>query len=296
MGDRYGIVLDTFLEGATGQEMQRRGKDVVIVATFLIKNQWDNMIGLYEVALQRMARALPVLGSRAAVKRALDHLHALRFAYYDPDSEFIWVREMARVQMQLKGEPLEEKDLRRKGAVKLYQRLPANPFLGAFFDRYSPELGLPVRREGVSLPLLEGVSEGGSERGFEGVSQGVIVPPQTPPQVQQTGVQETDQQGTGVREQVQDTEKAAPAARRANGDDDPADNVEVITAIVQKDILPLGLADDELVEETKRHCAQLRVAYDSGSVVQAIASAQFRERLKQPLFTPLGGGPQPRRP
>lgn len=69
----------------------------------------------------------------------------------------------------------------------------------------------------------------------------------------------------------------------------PDDNVEVITALVLKELLPLGLPDSELAEATKERCARLHLAYNGSVVRRAIESAQFRRHLQNPLFEPPSG-------
>jgi len=57
--------------------------------------------------------------------------------------------------------------------------------------------------------------------------------------------------------------------------------VEVITAIVAKDLIPLGVPEDDLIEATKSRCATMHVAYDSSTVRKAVDSALFRAGLRR---------------
>jgi hypothetical protein len=56
-------------------------------------------------------------------------------------------------------------------------------------------------------------------------------------------------------------------------------NVELITAVVQKELLPLGVSDGDLPDATKQRCAAYGIAYDSASVRKAIDSARVRVHL-----------------
>lgn len=275
MGTResFGIVFDSFLEGTTGKAIQARGKDAVIVATFLLKNRFDNMLGLYDLPLHRLQRTLVVIKSLAAIKKALQALEAESFALYDEATEFVWVREMARVRLQLKGEPLDPKDKRRTGAIRLYDTLPANPFLGPFFDRYATELGLTSRRDGPPRGQ-QGACEGASEGASEGTCEGVDVSPQTPLQ-EQVPVPSTRNQE--ITDQVPAPRRTAASPQRVPAEDpDPDDHYSVITAVVTKDILPLRLPDTELMDATLDRCSSLRIACDRTVARKAIDSALFR--------------------
>jgi uncharacterized protein YdaU (DUF1376 family) len=75
-------------------------------------------------------------------------------------------------------------------------------------------------------------------------------------------------------------DKAVASPRRTIADDrgTPEENLEVITAIVGKELIPLGIVADELVEATKSACAVRRIAYDSQTVRKAVESAVARQR------------------
>jgi hypothetical protein len=292
--DGYGILLSSFWDGATGRALQAMGaagKDSTILALFLSANEFANMIGLYELSFAKIERSLPIIHGRAALSRALAVLRTLEFADYDPTTEFVWVHEMARVRLQLQGVPLKADDKRRLGAARLYKALTLNPFLGRFFDRYATELGLVIRRDGGPFEL-QGVSEGVSEGVSKGLSKGLSKGYRS---------QQTDQVHQVPGDQVPGTRKdqvpgdqvpgSAAASPRppdhGQQDDRTADeNVEVITTLVRKEILPLGLPDDDRIEATKERCAALHIPYNSTVVRKAIESAQFRAHLERPMFTP----------
>ncbi len=117
-------------------------KDAQIVADMLVNNPAANMYGLYYITLGAMADLTGL--DAEEITRALAILAREEFARYDPTSEFVWVKEMARIQMFL---PLKPGDRNVKPANRWYQQLPRNPFLGCFFDRYCNDLHLDERRE-----------------------------------------------------------------------------------------------------------------------------------------------------
>lgn len=164
----HAIVLPQFWTGSTGKAITAAGKDTRILATYLLTCDHSNMIGLYRLPLLYATEETGL--KRREILSALDRLRLLDFALYDLSSEFIWVREMARIQLGLLvGETLKDGDKRAKGVAALYKHLPVNPFLGPFHDRYAAILRLPLRRDqeaekkalgspfyGASEPLARG--------------------------------------------------------------------------------------------------------------------------------------------
>lgn len=177
---RYGILLPSFWSGQTGRQIQEAGRDAVILAMYLTANDYANMIGLYRLPLSDIQQDLPVLATTVAISEALTWLDASTFAYYDPHSQFTWVREMARVRLDLKpGVSLTVDDRRRIGAASLYDRLPDNPFLGPFYDRYGRQLQLRARRgstHGGGSPTGSGESPSNPLRGIESPSNPLQIP------------------------------------------------------------------------------------------------------------------------
>jgi hypothetical protein len=285
--DSYGVLLSSFWDGATGQYLQSKGPVPLLLAGFLSANRFANMIGLYEVSFGKILATLTVIKGATTLRRAFEVLEASGFAFYDPKTEYVWVREMARVRLQLDGTPLKPDDKRRLGAVRLYEKLPLNPFLGPFFDRYSVELHLTHRRDGGPFRLQapsQGALEGASQGGYQGDTEGVTDNPlkqqeyqvhQVPVQQGSDGPRTSDQ---GIKEQGSG-KAAAPPPPAAAAVQNPEDNVEIITSLVLKDILPLGIAENELAEVTKARCAKLHIAYNSSVVRKAIDSAITRHSL-----------------
>jgi hypothetical protein len=112
-------------------------KDAQIVADALLINPNSNMFGLYYLNVVVLAELTGL--ARDEILRALVILREQDYAYYDEASEYVWVREMARVQMSL---PLKPADKRVTAANTFYAATPANPFKTAFFDRYRADLHL----------------------------------------------------------------------------------------------------------------------------------------------------------
>jgi hypothetical protein len=148
----YAQMYPRFWDGPTGQELQRQGKDAVIVATFVMTTRYANMIGLYHLPVDYIAHTLHVL-TRAEVLHGLDGVQRAGFALYDNSTEFVWVVEMARIRLNIQpGEQLSQRDKRWKRVKVLYDTLKQNPFLGPFYDRYALDLQLPERRDRRAQP------------------------------------------------------------------------------------------------------------------------------------------------
>ncbi len=266
--DSYGVLVSAFWDGATGQQLQAMGaKDAIILAAFLCANPYANMIGLYDLTLGRIRRHLPVLKGAAKIERTLGILTGVQYAFYDERTEFVWVKEMARIRLNLRGEPLKPDDNRRLGALKLYKNLPINPFLGPFFDRYARELALSDRRDYACAP--QGARQGASER----------TPSPLPPDLrphQYVQVPEIRDQVPGTRDQVPEKAAAPPQLTPTNDTHDASRNLNIITALAHKELIPLGLIGGELIEALKEQCAQRGIGYDSQTVRKAADSALFR--------------------
>ena len=99
----------------------------------------------YEPLLEGHQRALE------GVKRALLALQALGFCYYDFESEYVFVIEMARWQIAPK---LKASDNRAKGLRKIVENLP-NPMRARFIARYNEDFSLGFDEKEVEKMLSE---------------------------------------------------------------------------------------------------------------------------------------------
>lgn len=99
----------------------------------------------YEPPLEGHQRALE------GVKRALLALQALGFCYYDFESEYVFVIEMARWQIAPK---LKASDNRAKGLRKIVENLP-NPMRARFIARYNEDFSLGFDEKEVEKMLSE---------------------------------------------------------------------------------------------------------------------------------------------
>jgi hypothetical protein len=291
VADTYGTLLSSFWTGNTGREMQKRSKDAVILAVFLSANEFANMIGLYELSYPKIERSLITIRTRQSLRKALDVLDELTFAHYDERTEFVWIREMARVRLQLRGLPLKHDDNRRLGAVRLYDKLPLNPFLGPFYDRYCTELTISKRRDGGPFELKR-YSEGASQGDSQGDSKGIPFPLRSQQTYQVPGTREQvpDVPSTSKQnDQVPERAAATPPPASAESAETTDEHVELITTLIRKELLSLGLSDVELTDAAKDRCARLRIPYTTRVIEKAIASAHVRESLQSAPMAAAGG-------
>lgn len=299
MAEPYGVLLSSFFSGTTGMRLQALGtpgKDALLLAVFLTANEWANMIGLYELSPAKVTRRLPCVKGRA-LERALELLASEQFAFYDTETEFVWVREMARIRLgMLNGEEVAN-PRRRTAAQNLYQRSPLNPFLGPFYDRYHVELALKHRR-GSPIGSANGSPNqspnGSPTRSPNGSPNECQVPVRTA----------SVQQGSVSTALVPVQAAAAPRLSPVETVQNPQENIEVITSVITKEILPIfgikglpilqpgglqfgvhggGAIDaarlSDLQEATKERCARMQIAYNSEVVERALKSALVRASL-----------------
>jgi hypothetical protein len=275
----YGVLHSSFFTGATGMTLQalgQQGKDALLLAAYLSANEWANMIGLYELSPSKLTRQLPAIRGKA-LQKAFEALSQEQYAQYDEVSEFVWVREMARIRLNLALGEAAPSSKRITGAVNLYQRLPLNPFLGPFYDRYRVELGLKHRRIGDRSPT--GHPSNGDRSPFHHRSitdrsgtDSLLVPPSTPSGTSTSGSAKQDQ-----RSADQVPVQAAAAPRPSDRYDTPT--VETVTTVVSKEIIPLlGAAANfaDLKDATASFLAKHGMRADGDTLRKAIESAQFR--------------------
>src|SRR5262245_52320599 len=96
----------------------------------------SNAFGLYYLPFVTIAHETTLTNEEAS--KAMLALERVGFAYYDADTEFVWVIEMVMFQIGL----LHGSDKRIAGANKEYQTMVKNPFMEPFFDKYSDMIGL----------------------------------------------------------------------------------------------------------------------------------------------------------
>ena len=180
----YGIVSPMFWVGATGRSL-RKDPNAQRVAIYLMTSPMSEMTGVYYCPLASILNDVGTfedpqkpLGSPSeggvdgcaspieGVKQAILKLIELDFCFYDFESEFVFVKEMARWQI---GESLKAKDNRVIGLRKYVKSMP-KPIAARFIERYNDDFCLgfdfdeyveiprekPSSSEAPSKPLVRG--------------------------------------------------------------------------------------------------------------------------------------------
>lgn len=155
----YGIVSPRFWIGETGRKL-RSMPYAQRVAMYLLTAPASEMTGVYycpvatilnDVGLPSESLARDHEGALKAVIEALKALQSLDFCEFDFDSEYVFVKEMARWQI---AEKLKPTDNRVKGIIKTVESMP-EPMRSRFIARYNDDfsLGFEVEKRKKMKPL-----------------------------------------------------------------------------------------------------------------------------------------------
>lgn len=150
----YAKISPQFWIGDTGRKLRDAGQEAMLVGLYLLSNPHANMLGLYYLPKLFIAHetGLELEGASKGLRRATE----AAFCAYDESSETVFVYEMARYQI---ADQLEPTDKQCAGIQREYDGLPNNPFLSAFYEKYTEAFHLKTRRgngrpsEGASMPL-----------------------------------------------------------------------------------------------------------------------------------------------
>lgn len=201
----YANVKDTIFTGATGRELRRHPATVREVQFWLTCGPGRDPFGIFPF---EPALVAPQLGAGRTLKHileAVEVLDGLDFCHWDPQSQYVWVVEMAHHQFLT---PLKLVDNRCRTAQKWYRELPRNPFLGPWFDRYELDFHLAAgdgaveRREGSP-------SEGAGGGASKPLGRGVYC----------TAVPSLDLDGTSTEILAKPVPETAPVDARLKGPD-----------------------------------------------------------------------------
>lgn len=149
----YGTVPFQFWTDQIGKEVRAAGADAQRVALYLQTSPASTMYGLYYLPLVQLCDEVGI--SKRSALKALGALWDIGFAFYDEESQQVFVRELAAWQVTpaFVGE-----DNRRTGLLRElrnpHSTMRRSPFVGAFLDRYRGPYRLEeIAFEGPSKPL-----------------------------------------------------------------------------------------------------------------------------------------------
>jgi hypothetical protein len=160
MPRNYATVSPRFWTGETGRALRAEGRDVQLLALYLITSPHANMIGLYYLPLPLAGHEIGM--DLVEVTAAMHGAEEAGFCQYDWEGAVVFVPEMARHQL---GAALGKGDKRRKGVVSMLLALTDSPLAVAFAERYATAYDLGSYAE--IARGLEGAWKG-SRRGLEG--------------------------------------------------------------------------------------------------------------------------------
>lgn len=140
----YSKVCPQFWIGETGRYF-RGHKEAQVVAAYLMTNPHANMLGLYHLPITTLMHETGLTDKE--VRKGLERAIEGGFCSYDNRSEVVFVHEMARFQI---AEQLKPDDNRCKGVQNEYDSLIRNPFLPAFYEKYSTAFHMTRKRENAS--------------------------------------------------------------------------------------------------------------------------------------------------
>ena len=150
----FAKISPKFWMGHTGRVIRELGPEAQITALYLLTSPHSNMLGLYYCPITYISHdtGSPLEGASKALLSLIEGY----FCAYDFAAEMVWVFEMAKFQI---SDQLLPQDKRCTGIQNMYNELPANAYLGDFFDKYASRFNLKTKRENVILekPLPRGL-------------------------------------------------------------------------------------------------------------------------------------------
>ncbi|WP_157043615.1 hypothetical protein [Nitrobacter hamburgensis] len=154
MSMNYGVVKPSFWTGATGRAL-RQDVDAQVVALYLMTSPHANIIGVFRCPIDyiKIETGRTIEGA----SKGLTKLCELGFCSFDPETETVWVREMARFQI---GDALKGGDKRIKHVIRFFDEIENPRFKRAFFEKYGAAYQLP---EPPKAPDDESPIEGASK-------------------------------------------------------------------------------------------------------------------------------------
>lgn len=175
----YGKISPTFWTGETGRKIRALGSDAIVIALYLPTCPSANMIGLFYLPLPSMSHETG-LPSKPLL-RVLNDVICTGYCFYNFETEFIWIPEMAKHQI---GETLLERDNRHKAVVREWDATRKSGFYDSFYQRYSYVYNLPLPRASEA-PLKPGAGTGAGTGGIKDscteTSEADISVPEMPP-------------------------------------------------------------------------------------------------------------------
>jgi len=197
----YAIVLTRFWKGQTAKFLRAGGSDCLLLAQYLMTCPHSTMTGIYYLPIPILCHetAMTSEGASKALQRAIE----ADFAFYDFETEMVWVPEMAKIQV---ADQLKPGDKRIKGIIATLSTLGSCRFIKDFYEKYREIFSLP--EEGPWKGLTRGF-EGPPKPGSRKQEQELTTPSpsekgqQADPQLKIFKIQKGEKQKTGIHARLE---------------------------------------------------------------------------------------------
>lgn len=151
----YGKLSPQFWIGRTGRQL-RGDPEAQLVAAYLVTAPGSTMIGVFYCPVATIANdvGLSLEGASKGLRRVCE----VGFCTFDVETEWVWVHEMARFQIEASLAP---KDKRVVGIARDFEKLPESPLKHGFHARYQRAFCVPnwSLESGFGPSLFKGASE-----------------------------------------------------------------------------------------------------------------------------------------
>jgi hypothetical protein len=127
----YAKTSPRFWTGETGRLIRKFGAPTQVIAFYLFTCPNSNMIGLYYLPLPTLCHETG--STLEGASKALLSLSEVGFAYYDEESELVFLPNMAREQI---GDRLMKKDNRHKAVLRELEQFRKSSFFNDFLHIY----------------------------------------------------------------------------------------------------------------------------------------------------------------
>ena len=142
-----GIIRARFWTNTAGRALRQLPAEVRELMLYLhtCDEADEEPFGLYKLDVDK---AVMLLGrDKSVVQAGLTGLEQLQLVHFDPETTWIFVREHAALQVPKL--PLSLGDMKCRAARLWYRRLPLNPWLGEWWDKYGDDFNLAFEPHAV---------------------------------------------------------------------------------------------------------------------------------------------------
>lgn len=134
----YAKFFPMFWSGETGRALRQAGRDAQLLGAYLFTSPYANMIGLYHLPLPIVSYHLGMSSEGAC--EAMSKVCETGFCFYDQESEYVYIPEMASHQVAPKLDPKDNRVISVGREVEQHHK---SPFYMDFHQKYRDAFHLP---------------------------------------------------------------------------------------------------------------------------------------------------------